>query len=433
MTAEIAIMNKSAVALAADSAVTIGGERNQKIFNTVNKLFTLSKYHPVGVMVYGNAQIMRVPWETLVKVYRAQSGNRQFAHLEDYAADFLKFLARSRAFFPEEDQRDYFSRLLSAFYRSMNEDIEGSVKSELERAGQISSARTRTIIAAEIARHHTDLQKCKPLRGFTRAFERKLLRKYASIMRKLRADIFQNLPFTRSDSAKIRAMSGWLFTRDNFRLQGASGVVVAGFGQKDIYPRLVEYTVEGVIQNRLRFRPRRTTRIGRGCSSSIVPFAQSEVVQGFIDGVDPGIARLLNSFFTQVFTGYPTVLLNQIKGLSPKAKASALKKTRAASEQILKKFKTDFEEFRKKMLVDPIVFTVAVLPKEELAAMAEALVNLTSFKRRFSLDAETVGGPIDVAVLSKGDGFIWVKRKHYFTAELNPHFLANYLRNNESR
>jgi len=58
--------------------------------------------------------------------------------------------------------------------------------------------------------------------------------------------------------------------------------------------------------------------------------------------------------------------------------------------------------------------------------MAEALVNLTSFKRRFSFDAETVGGPVDVAVLCKGDGFVWIKRKHYFKPELNPHFLTNY-------
>lgn len=47
--------------------------------------------------------------------------------------------------------------------------------------------------------------------------------------------------------------------------------------------------------------------------------------------------------------------------------------------------------------------------KEELATVAETLVNLTSFKRRVSLDKETVGGPIDVAVISKGDGFIWEK------------------------
>jgi hypothetical protein len=67
---------------------------------------------------------------------------------------------------------------------------------------------------------------------------------------------------------------------------------------------------------------------------------------------------------------------------------------------------------------------VGSLPKDELAAVAEALVSLTALKRKISLDTETVGGPIDVAVISKGDGFIWVKRKHYFDARLNPQFFA---------
>jgi len=44
------------------------------------------------------------------------------------------------------------------------------------------------------------------------------------------------------------------------------------------------------------------------------------------------------------------------------------------------------------------------------------------------MEAETVGGPIDVAVISKGDGFIWINRKHYFARELNPPFFANYYR-----
>ena len=74
----------------------------------------------------------------------------------------------------------------------------------------------------------------------------------------------------------------------------------------------------------------------------------------------------------------------------------------------------------------PIIEIVRHLPKEELAAMAEALVNLTSFKRHVTRQAETVGGPIDVAVISRGDGLIWIKRKHYFKTELNQHFLVNY-------
>ena len=70
MTAEVAILNRSAVALAADSAVTISSQSSAKVYNTVNKLFTLSKFHPVGIMIYGNADYMSVPWETIIKLYR---------------------------------------------------------------------------------------------------------------------------------------------------------------------------------------------------------------------------------------------------------------------------------------------------------------------------------------------------------------------------
>ncbi len=58
--------------------------------------------------------------------------------------------------------------------------------------------------------------------------------------------------------------------------------------------------------------------------------------------------------------------------------------------------------------------------------MASTLVGLSSFEQQMSLDRQTVGGPVDVAVISKGDGFIWIKRKHYFPRELNEHFIRNY-------
>jgi hypothetical protein len=71
---------------------------------------------------------------------------------------------------------------------------------------------------------------------------------------------------------------------------------------------------------------------------------------------------------------------------------------------------------------ESILRTVSMLPKFELANMVESLVSITSFVRRVSMDIESVGGPIDVAVISKKDGFIWIKRKHYFDIQYNPHY-----------
>lgn len=88
MTAEIAIMNKIAVALAADSAGTIGS----KIYNSENKLFMLSKHYPVGIMVYDLLSFMGVPWEYIIKTYRNELDKRSFGTLQGYADNFIENL-----------------------------------------------------------------------------------------------------------------------------------------------------------------------------------------------------------------------------------------------------------------------------------------------------------------------------------------------------
>ncbi len=71
---------------------------------------------------------------------------------------------------------------------------------------------------------------------------------------------------------------------------------------------------------------------------------------------------------------------------------------------------------------NPILNSIGGLPKNELANMGESLIHITSLKRKVSADLESVGGDIDVAIISKGDGFIWKKHKQYFKSDLNPQF-----------
>jgi hypothetical protein len=92
------------------------------------------------------------------------------------------------------------------------------------------------------------------------------------------------------------------------------------------------------------------------------------------------------------------------------------------------RIKNELDSARRDKFVNPLLDILISLPKTELASMAESLVSLTSLKRRLSDSAETVGGPVDVALISKGDGFIWIDRKHYFSPELNRQFFANYFR-----
>ena len=76
MSAGICIMNRNAIAMAADSAVTVGD--HAAIHNSANKLFSLSRVAPVGVIVYANAALMTVPIEIIVKQYKKQLADRVF-------------------------------------------------------------------------------------------------------------------------------------------------------------------------------------------------------------------------------------------------------------------------------------------------------------------------------------------------------------------
>jgi hypothetical protein len=95
-------MNRLAIVLAADSASTVtqwtekgSGER---YFKGSNKIFQLSDHHPVGLMIFASSDILRVPWEIVVKAFRNELGKKSFNSLLEYAAEFFSFRRMFRPF-----------------------------------------------------------------------------------------------------------------------------------------------------------------------------------------------------------------------------------------------------------------------------------------------------------------------------------------------
>ena len=65
-------------------------------------------------------------------------------------------------------------------------------------------------------------------------------------------------------------------------------------------------------------------------------------------------------------------------------------------------------------------FVYDAMPVQDAIDLGIYLVNLTINFSKFKPGAETVGGPIEVAAITKHEGFKWVRRKHYFSKEFNP-------------
>ena len=92
MTAIVGVLNSQGIAIAADSAVTVSGNNVKKVYNRSNKIFTLSKFHPIGISIYNRADYMGMPLETIIKMYRKQLKDKSFSTVAEYKNDFLAFL-----------------------------------------------------------------------------------------------------------------------------------------------------------------------------------------------------------------------------------------------------------------------------------------------------------------------------------------------------
>lgn len=66
----------------------------------------------------------------------------------------------------------------------------------------------------------------------------------------------------------------------------------------------------------------------------------------------------------------------------------------------------------------PIVF--APMPIQDAIDLAEFLVHAASMYSRFHPGPQVVGGPIEIAAITKHEGFKWISRKHYYKRSMNP-------------
>ena len=416
MTAEIVIINQHGVAMAADSAVTIG---SQKIINSAIKLFSLSRTEPVGIMIYGSANLLNIPWETLIKLYRKENDSK-LNNLINYGEGFMDFLHSQLHLFSDDQENDWASNRISDIFNYIIEQIKTEIINLQNKGAHVDEVVINTHAESII------LEYLEVLRGNPQIYEddieQSLLDRIDSISIKLIEDVF---PFT-SSKPDIRN----LLTRVaqlsvlNCAPINSSGIVIAGFGEKDIFPSVVTYEIYGVFNNQLLYIIRDDKTIinenSKYMKSDIIPYAQEDVVRSFLDGIHPELFNYAIDFTEKTIS---QILSDPLLEFKNDIDIKSLSK--ACSESL----KQEIQRFMTSNLLSPMIEMIKALPKDELASMAEALVNMTAFRRKMAFSSmETVGGPVDVAVISKGDGLVWVKRKHYFPKELNTHFFENYFK-----
>jgi len=446
MTAEIAIMNKEAVALAADSAVTTGTVEG-KIFNSANKLFPLGRDHSVGMMIYQDAELMGVPLETIIKIYRDRAlGKKPLKTLKSYANNFIRFLNNANNsfndLFSESEQGKYFDLVVSYYFESTRDriiDLASKQKTTNKRVARKKiRAITENTMQAVLNSYTNRLKSDKKYQAIANNYLPVVERRYKKIIREAGKRIFKELPISHTlqktvDRIAIASFAtNYLDPQEFFDGTGNySGVVIAGFGEDDRFPSLESYKVGGLVGDRLIYSKDRyyyrdnvigSENKGGVNKGRIFTFAQEELIQTFLTGIGPSYEKKLVAYFKQKASALCKSIIDTVGNISDDEKGRLQKRIQGQINKEKEAYRTYIWDlgFDRRIPIEAVI--VPALPKDELALMAETLVSLASFERRVSPGRETVGGPIDVAVISKVDGFIWVKKKSYFTPEINPDY-----------
>ena len=379
----VAIVNSNAVAIAADSAVTIG--RGKKIYNSAIKVFSLSKIAPVAIMVYGNAGLLTVPWETIIKIYRSELKVTTFSKPEDYAAHFIDFLPKQKRFFTEELQAAWIDGNIKGYLSLIRGELIEAVEHWINEHTQIDEQTTLSLLADVIERHHKRLAKLPYVENMSAEWEASFKRQYKSKITDIVGDVFQNIAVDKSSVVKLHSIAGYVHARE-IMSDSHSGVVICGFGNDDVYPAVVTHLIDGVVTDQLKYKysKEQSYRIKNGADCSIIPFAQDDMVASFMEGMNPSVHLFTEKYLHQLFRRLPDLFADEELAGDAPAKRAVRKRLVKDASKLLDEFFEQLRVHKREEHVDPILSMVRVLPKDELAAMAEALVNLTAFKRRMT-------------------------------------------------
>lgn len=406
MTAEILIMNKNAIALAADSAVTIG---NEKTYNGVNKLFMLSNNPPMGIMIYGVSEFLGLPFETLIKEYREQADFNKNNSVKKVTLDFLDFLEKYMNIYVP-DYNNFIGLIVDLFQKKFELLYNNKDNSNLKNS-------------------MFNILKTVALNVDDYTFKKFIDNNYfndipGDIFNKIYDDLFR-------DYEKDLIID--LLYKMFINTLPCTGIVIAGFNNGELYPSFMEINIFGVLNDEIIAvsMPSKSN-----CSTALIkPFAQRDVIDNFLTGMDKNVDLTLRNFLTEVLNLYPKTMrniINENTNLTDDLKnelIESINNTANANNIVLNTFDNLMEVIKNESL-HPILDSVNALPKDELGGMCESLINLTSLRRKVDANLMSVGGDIDVAVISKNDGFVWVKRKHYFDKEFNPQFFNRKKYNN---
>lgn len=408
MTSEVCLMNRLGVVLAADSASTVsywnGDNMEERYFKGANKIFQLSERHPIGIMIYDGADLLGVPWELVIKDFRKYLAARSFANVQGYADELISYINNNVHFFPPDIRSEHFM--------AMAKQVLFGIVYGLRKAAAPGATITPDQLMAELE----DVSKstfagADRLDGLQQIYSKQVRGAVADF-----ADHLLNITgFVASDAAVRGALSK---TLDHLKGEDApaTGLVLVGFGDNSVFPEQLHLVGCRFWDQEFQEDRRDSAATSHETPAVISGFAQTSMTDTFMIGFSLDVwMAVTDALAIGIDSAVKELANNHGLQLSPADQSDLTTRTTID----IRKSVVDHAQKNHGQPLRRVVGSMAV---DEMADLAETLINLQSLKEKVTRPSETVGGPVDVAVITRTEGLVWIKRKHYFKPDINSRF-----------
>jgi hypothetical protein len=383
MTAEVVVMNTSAIAMAADTAVSVPYRTGTKTYTRARKLLPLHETQPVAVMVWDAPGYFALPWEVIVGEFRRENPE-VLNKLDDYVEAFFQFVdEQASKWVAGKHEIALLGEVLNPEIQLLNEGWNA----RLHRPDHPSSDAEIVAMAAEVARAFAakTRQRYLPVNLWT-GREASDLEQFDAHVK----DLFNNgaEAIWRSLDRELRAQLIELGRERMLYIigdePGSSGLLFAGYGNNELFAQARVWRVNGRVDSMTRRVRRNTFSVSTAHPSLILPVAQEGVIHSFLTGLHPEVNHLVGAIVDSLTSQFADGV--------------------TLAQQIKDQF--DAQVSRRG---DEVARAVEFLPPDDLAMVAGGLIHMTALRNRATITADTVGGPIDLLLLSRADGIRWIQ------------------------
>lgn len=426
MTAVVGILNKKGVALAADSAVTRSRGMNNKVTKNGNKMVRISNVLPISVMITGNGDFIGTQWDIIARHYRQHRGDIKHETVEACMHDFFRYIADHGLFREPGSVLRRTKNELGYLFNNINNRLDNKYKKRDEN-GKLTSPRSYQkafeSLLNRLCKNWLKEGVCPQFQDYTLQnfsdYTKEIFDEYITINSYDENSLYSFGLYPQSMLTSLReplekALMARLTTR-RMDDDDMAELIFSGFGDKQEYPSLVSAIVCEGFDSRVNyhFRPEDVICISDKRPVAICPFAQKDVIRSILRGMHKAFGNIIEDSINNSFDPWSNDIFDplgddDINYVDFNSKLGEIK-TDDLSRNVFRQANRlmDYNQHQWEKALENYDL-------QSMAALAESLIDLTGFHRILTFRQEGVGGPVDVAVISKNDGFTWLNRKSWY-------------------